>query len=159
MRRKLIVTAGSLAVFSAGWCFGQAQRGNDGNSWHVLPPVAHMFYVMGFSEGYQDALMQSGSLALEHNTPEKASSFPPAERKDYQELLRWGKRIVPFFDGPPKTVGELEGALDTFYSNYRNTPVCLDEAILFSVASLAGNAATDQELQAARKKGAVSSCK
>jgi hypothetical protein len=45
------------------------------------------------------------------------------------------------------------------YSDYRNTPVCLDEAILFSVASLAGNAATDQELQAARKKGAVSSCK
>jgi hypothetical protein len=157
--RKLIIVAGSLAVFSAGWCFGQARRGNDGNSWHVLPPVAHTFYVMGFSEGYQDALMQGGSLALEHNTPEKASSFPPAERKNYQELLRWGKRIVPFFGGPPKTVGELEGALDTFYIDYRNTPVCLDEAILFSVASLAGNAATDQELEAARKKGGESGCK
>lgn len=156
---KLIVAAGCLAIFGAGWCFGQARRGNDGNSWHVLPPVAHTFYVMGFSDGYQDALMQGGALAMAKDTPEKVSSLPPAERKDYQEFLRWGKRIIPFFDGPPKTVGELQGALDTFYSDYRNTRVCLDEAILFSTASLAGNAATERELDAARKKGAESGCK
>ena len=158
--RKLIIVVSSLAVFSAGWCVGQTQHGrNDGRSWHILPPAAHTFYVKGFSDGYQDALMQAGALALQKAAPEQASSFPPAERKNYQEFSRWGKRIVPFFGGPPKTVGELEGALDTFYSDYRNTPVCLDEAILFSAASLAGNAATDQELDAARKKGAVSACK
>ena len=56
-------------------------------------------------------------------------------------------------------MGEFEGALDTFYSDYRNTPVCLNEAILFSIASLAGNPATNQELTAARKAGAESGCK
>jgi len=123
-----------------------------------MPPVAHTFYVTGFTDGYQEALMEAGALALQKNSPEKASSFPPAERKNYEEFLQWGVRIIPFFDGPPRTVGELQGALDTFYSDYRNTPVCLDEAILFSAASLAGNAATQQELDAARKKGAESRC-
>jgi hypothetical protein len=56
-------------------------------------------------------------------------------------------------------MGELERTLDTFYSDYRNAPVCLDEAILFSIASLAGNAASDQELGDTRNKDAKSGCK
>jgi hypothetical protein len=83
----------------------------------------------------------------------------PAARKNYKEALHWGRRIAPFEAyGPPRTVGELEGALDTFYNDYRNTPVCLNEAILFATASLAGNAATDPELETARKKGAEGGC-
>ena len=155
---KLIVVASSLAAFGAGWCVGQAQHGNDGNSWHVLPPVAHTYYVKGFSDGYGLALLHGGVLAVAKNAPETVSSMKPAEMKDYQETLRWAKSIVPFqLHGSPKSVGELQGALDTFYSDYRNTPVCLDEAILFSLASLAGNAAADQELDAARKN--ESGCK
>jgi|ERR1700674_298152 hypothetical protein len=158
--RRLIVAVGSLAVFGAGWCFGQTQHGNDGNSWHTLPPVAHTFYVNGFNDGYVSALLQAGVLSVAKNAPETESSMKPAERKSYEENLRWAKRIVPFeLGGTPKTVGELEGALNTFYSDYRNIPVCLDEAMLFSLSSLAGNAATDQELDAARKKGAESRCK
>jgi hypothetical protein len=158
--RKLIVVACSLALLAAGWCFGQAQHGSNGNSWHVLSPAAHTFYVKGFYNGYASASVQMGALTIAKNAPEKVSSMKPAERKDYEEALRWAKLIAPFmFNGPPRSVGEFEGALDTFYSDYRNTPVCLNEAILFSIASLAGNPATNQELTAARKAGAESGCK
>jgi len=107
--KKLIVVTCWLSIFGAGWCFGQAQfHGNDGNSWHVLPPAAHTFYVTGFSNGYQEALRQAGVLSIEKAAPEKVSSFPPAERKDYQEILRWAKRIAPFeLNGPPKSVGSF----------------------------------------------------
>jgi hypothetical protein len=158
--RKLIVVASSLAVFGAGWCFGQAQHGNDGNSWHTLPSAVRRFYVAGFSEGYALGVGQTTVLAIAKNAPEKVSSMKPVEMEYYQETLRWAKRIVPFeLSEQKKSVKNLENTLDTFYSDYRNTPVCLDEATLFSMASLAGNAAPDQELDAARKKGAESECK
>jgi hypothetical protein len=157
--RRLIAVA-SVVIFGVGWSLGQAQHKNDGNGWHILPPAAHTYYVKGFSDGYASALLQTVALTAEKNASEKVSSMKPAEKKDYEETLKWAKRIVPFeLQGPPKSVGELQGALDTFYGDYRNEPVCLDEAILFSVASLAGNAATDQELEAARKKGAQNECK
>ena len=131
----------------------QAQNRNDGNRWHALPPEARAFYVKGFTDGYAFATVQGGALAISMNAPEKASSLKSAEIRDYEANLRWAKRIVPLGSKPIK---EFEGALDSFYSDYRNTPVCLDEAMLFSLASVAGNAATDQELDSARKKGSGS---
>jgi hypothetical protein len=164
MRKLLIIVTGSLAVVSAGWCFGQTRHGNDGNngnSWRTLPSSTHAFYVAGFTEGYALALVHEEVLIAAKNAPEKVPSMTLAQKKYYEETLRWAKRIVPFkfAGGTPKPVEQLEGALDTFYSDYRNMPVCWDEAMLFSLASLAGNAATDQELDAARKKGAESGCK
>jgi hypothetical protein len=157
--RKLIIAASGLVVFCTGWCVGQVHHGNDGNSWHKLPPVAHTFYVLGFSHGYASAILHAGALAIAKNAPESVSSMTPAGKKDYDETLQWARRIAPFeLHGATRTVGELEGALDTFYNDYRNTPVCLDEAILFSIASLAGNAAPDRELVAARKNGAEGGC-
>ncbi len=99
---------------------------------------------------------RGGALAIATNAPEKVSSMKPAEIEDYEENLRWANRIVPLQSKP---IEEFEGALDTFYSDYRNTSVGWDEAMLLAVASLAGNPATDQELDTTRKRGAKSGCK
>ena len=158
--KRLTVAVGSLAVFSAGWCVGQTPHGSDGNSWHTLPSAVRRFYVAGFSQGYAFAVGQTTVLTIAKNTPEKMSSMTPAQKKYYEEILRWAKRMVPFeFTEQHNRVEKLESALDTFYDDYRNMPVCTDDAILFSMASLAGSPATDQELDAARKKGAESGCK
>jgi hypothetical protein len=158
--RKLIVAASSLALFGAGWCFGQAQHGNDGNGWHTLSLVARAFYVNGFAEGYRSGMIHSAAVATAERAREKVLSMTPDEKKVYEENLRWGRRMIPIvLAKPPTTVGDLEGALDTFYGDYRNTPVCWDQAILLAVSSFGGNAATDQELDTARKKGAEQGCK
>lgn len=60
---------------------------------------------------------------------------------------------------PAYTYGQLAATVSTFYDDYRNMPVCWDEAVSFSIASLRGNAAADQELAAARKRGAENGCK
>jgi hypothetical protein len=156
---KLLAGAVVLIVFCTGWSAGQSQQGPDGNAWDVIPPAARTFYVKGFSDGYAAGVLHAGVLAGAKNAPETVSAMNTAERKDYEELLAWARRIVPFeVGGPPKSVGELEGVLDTFYRDYRNAPVCMNKAIMFAIASMAGNAAPEQELAAARKSGAEVGC-
>ena len=57
------------------------------------------------------------------------------------------------------TVGGIETAMDAFYGNYRNAPVCWKDALQFSIWSLSGAAPAEQELDSARKRGAESGCK
>jgi hypothetical protein len=42
---------------------------------------------------------------------------------------------------------------DKFYSDYRNTPVCMIQAVQESIRSLNGTASTEQELEMLRKTG------
>jgi hypothetical protein len=53
----------------------------------------------------------------------------------------------------------IETTMTSFYADYRNAPVCWADALQFSVWSLTGNAATDRELDSARKIGAETGCK
>jgi hypothetical protein len=100
-------------------------------------------------------MMQGSSLVTEKGATEKVSAMTPAVKDDYERNLVWAHRVAPTLLGSP--VG-LEATVSTFYADYRNMPVCFDEAILFSAASLAGKAATEQELGAARKRGAEHGC-
>src|SRR5690348_5745515 len=96
--RKAIMALSCLLLFWGGWSFGQAQHGSDGDSWHTLSSVVQKFYVAGFTVGYASALMQEEALVTAKSaTPEKMSSLKPAEKKEYEEILRWANRIVPSF--------------------------------------------------------------
>jgi len=41
--------------------------------------------------------------------------------------------------------------MDKFYSDYRNTPVCMIVAVQESISSLSGRAMSEQELEISRK--------
>lgn len=56
-------------------------------------------------------------------------------------------------------MGQLEATVSTFYGDYRNMPVCLDDAVRLSTKSLEGNVPAEQELNAVRNKGAESGCR
>jgi hypothetical protein len=157
--RKLIVVASSLLLFSAGWCFGAGQAAPytpGGTGWKTLSVQDHGLYVAGFLHGYLQGLIHGGSLVLEKASPEKVSSMSAYEKYE----LAVAHKITPvFLQGKDFSATELEPTIAVFYSDYRNMPVCFDDAIELSVASLAGNAATDQELDTARKRGAEMGCK
>lgn len=55
--------------------------------------------------------------------------------------------------------GQIGQAMDAFYSDYRNAPVCWGDALKFSIMSLDGDAPSDQDLDIARKSDAQSGCK
>jgi hypothetical protein len=156
--KKLIGVTCGLLVFAAGWCFGQGQSAKHlpgGSDWKNLSSEERQLYVAGYLHGYLQALLHGALLSIEHNAPQKMSSLPADK---YQ--LAMAHKVAPLFlqqDEP--TAPQLDPTISAFYSDYRNMPVCFDEAILLSAASLAGNAATDQELDAARKRGAEKGCK
>jgi len=161
MRTPLAIS-GCLALLCVGWCFGQAQTATHppgGGDWKALPPSDRALYLSGFLQGYKLGIVHAGVLAISKLSPEKVSTMTPAEKKEYDESLEWAHKAAPLLlHGGPSRLG-LESTVSTFYADYRNMPVCFEDAVLFSAASLAGNAATDQELKAAREKGAESGCR
>lgn len=161
MNRKLFVWAGSLVIFSAGWCFDQRRATSHqpgGGAWKALSPPDHKFYLAGFVQGYGLGIIHAGSLAVEKYAPEKASQMTIAEKRDYEESLGLAHNVIPILLRSVSDSG-LEATVNTFYNDYRNVPVCFEQAILLSAASLAGKPATEQELSTARRRGSESGCK
>jgi hypothetical protein len=159
--RKLIVVTGLLLAFCAGWCFGQGETATPnlgGTAWSALTPTIHKFYLGGYVHGYGLGMMHGASLCISKYVPGTVSSMPPEQKEDYEESVAWVHKVAPVLTRSVSSSG-LETTLSTFYADYRNMPVCLEQAILFSAASLSGNAATEKELSTARKAGAERGCK
>lgn len=124
-----------------------------GGDWKALSNADREMYLSGFVEGYRMGTLQAGSAAIAKFAPEKVSTMTPAERKDYQEQLEWARKVSAALSGP-RSVSSFRSTVTAFYGDYLNINVCMDDAILLSAAALGGKAASDQELAAARKRGA-----
>jgi hypothetical protein len=156
--KKLIGVTCGLLFFSAGWCFGGGQtaaHSAGGSDWKALTPAERELYLAGYLHGYIQGFIHGGALAIEHNAPDKMSSAPADEKNQ----LAMGHRVAPYILQKDPSADRVEPTMAALYGDHRNMTVCLDEAILLSAASLGGNAATDQELDAARMRGAEKGCK
>src|ERR1700730_285952 len=161
MMKAPFLVAGCIAIFCSGWCLGQGQKTTHlpgGGDWKALSFADHEFYLAGFVQGYGVGMLHAGSLTIAKLAPEKVSAMTSAEKNDYEESLARARQVAPVLLHSPSSSG-LERTVSTFYSDYRNVSICFEDAILFSAASLAGNAAKDQELEVARKKGARIGCR
>ncbi len=162
MRRRIAIVACSGLVFLAGLAVGKAQEAPHpagGSTWQNLTETIRDIYVRGFSNGYVvGARDASGYAVVKFGA--KLPAMTAAVRKDMDEgAAQFGSAGRALLSPQGPGVEVIVSTVSTFYSDYRNTPICQDKAILFSVASLAGNAASDQELAAARKAGAETGCK
>ncbi|HZU45293.1 MAG TPA: hypothetical protein VE994_21630 [Terriglobales bacterium] len=162
--KQMVVLAGCLALFYAGWCYGQGQTAKGlpgGTTWKGVTGSERQMYVVGFMHGYvlggRDtaailvAKLEKGELSLPKLRP-----TTPAQKKDMDEGIEEAEKAAPTIGRTSALI--LEAAMSTFYNDQRNATVCWDKAAMLSAASLAGNAPTDQELDAARMKGAESGC-
>jgi hypothetical protein len=112
-------------------------------------------YVKGYIQGYADgdSAMEKITVVLTKNIPLDSST-----KQLVSPQMRRLSDVVGFGKNQDVTVGKIDNAVSSFYSDYRNAPVCWNQALQFSIWSLNGNAPTDQELDAARKSGAESGC-
>ncbi len=152
--RKLIVVAGVLLAFSAGWCFGEAQTATHapgGGEWKILSTAERDFYTRGFEEGYLQGMIHGGALAVAKLAPES----PATQHEDYGWTLGLARKVAPVLTNHPP-LQSLETKTSVFYGDNQNIGVCWDDALLLSASP---SAPTDQELAAARKRGAESGCK
>jgi hypothetical protein len=158
---KLTLSAGCLILLCVGWCLGKGQMATHspgGGDWTALSKADRELYLSGFVEGYRQGTLHAGSAAIAQLAPQSVSSMTPAEKKDYQQQVEWAHKVSRFL-AHPVSGDSLEATVTRFYGDYRNMPVCMDNAVLFSAASLGGSAASEQELAAARKRGVESGCK
>lgn len=157
--RKLVTAVGSLMMFGAGWCFGQ-QSGItlNGTSWKPLSRFERTLYLVGFNKGHVAGMREGFKEVLEVIVAARpASSWTSEERQKLEEKAKlMDRKSIAHSDF---TMGQLEATVSTFYEDYRNMPVCWDDATRFSTSSLKGNTPTEEELNAARKSGAESGCK
>jgi hypothetical protein len=114
-------------------------------------------YVTGFNRGHavgmREAMQETLDLIMAIKPP---SSWTPEEKN---KLLERAKQIDQKSAVPSGlTMGQLEATVSAFYDDYRNAPVCWDEATRLSSLSLKGNTPTEEALNAARKAGAQSGC-
>jgi len=117
-------------------------------------------YVIGFMHGYVLGKRDTGALALAKLAEGKLPLIPsmtPAQKKDMEEGIEEAQKAGPVIGRTSALI--LTAAMSTFYNDGQNASVCWENAVMLSAASLAGTEPTDQELEAARKKGAESGCK
>ncbi len=148
MRRKLVVAACWVLFFAAGWMSAsKAQsRMSPAEVWRTMPYAERFAYVSGFFSGYAWGLIDemndvSAQVAAGKRTPEQKEilKFMYSVRRHKPDAASWA---------------EVIDAVSTFYSDYRNLPVCSDNAVRFATSAMLGNAAIEQELQRVRKADA-----
>jgi hypothetical protein len=157
MQKKIIVAACCSLIFFGGWASGQ--KSLDASNWTALGKTddfARLLYVKGYTQGYADgdSAMEKIAIVLTKNAPVDSST-----KQLISPQTRRVADVVGFGKNQDVTMGKIEDAVSSFYSDYRNAPVCWNQALQFSIWALNGNAPTDQELDAARKSGAESGCK
>ncbi len=154
--RKVIVAVSCLLVFCSRMAFGQ-RSGFSGANWKNLSLSERAVYVKGFNAGYVAGMDKGVKKTLEViGAVKPPSSWTPEERR---KLAERAEQIDQKSGHSDFTIGQLEATVTAFYDDYRNMPVCWDDAVRFSTLSLQGNAPTEEELNTARKKGAESGCK
>jgi hypothetical protein len=117
---------------------------------------ARTMYVKGYLDGYND-----GDSAMEKITVIVTKGVPPdaSTKALVSPQINRVADIAGLGKNRSITVGTIESAMTTFYSDYRNAPVCWKDALKFAVWSLNGDTPAGEELDAARKRGAESGCK
>ncbi len=113
MRKLIIVAAGSLAVFGAGWCFGQ-QNAWNGTRWKTLNRSERTTYVFGFNRGHAAGMLEGFKEILGVITAARpASSWTPEEIKIMKEKAEQIEQESAGNSG--LTMAQLEATVSAFY--------------------------------------------
>jgi hypothetical protein len=156
MQKRIVVTACCALFFCVGLAIGQHPL--DASNWSDLgktDELARIMYLKGYTEGYRDGSSTMGMIAAA-----RTKKIPPDSSTN--QFLALASLRLEEVAGLGKTQGitirTIETTMSSFYIDYRNAPVCWSQALQFSIWSMSGDAATDQELDAARKSGAETGC-
>jgi hypothetical protein len=80
-----------------------------------------------------------------------ASLIKPLTNSSWNEFEAGANKVGGGFTAQHASVLDIVHQMDKFYSDYRNTPVCMIMAVQESISSLRGTASSEQELEMERK--------
>ena len=161
MKKRIVLLVLCTLIFFVGWAFAQAPAPSfDGGYWVQLGKAdnfARLMYMKGYLRGYADGDSAMEKIASVFIRKDEISSLDEARK---QLVVAQTQRVAQILgvQGGNITYGKIESAADAFYGDYRNAPVCWGLGLQFSIMSLRGTPASEDELATARKSGAASGC-
>jgi len=149
--RELVVTA--LAILMASSAFAQTEYVSLDGSWWVKASAAERtLWLVGYDDGFTNALKLAASVKSETNK-ERPAPQSASERIHLHNLLRYTA-------ANPQIVSNqlLLDEITLFYKDFRNTPVCWSDAEPVAELALTVGAPSEIDLDALRAEDAKSGC-
>lgn len=144
MRRLLIAV---LLIFPAGTAAQDSSLLKaDGRMWDMWGASVKAAYVQGAIEGLRAGAARGyvgGWLDKKQQTDSGTN--------DEKGVVVGMSKIVSDVTPQHTSVFDIVHQMDKFYSNYKNTPVCMIVAVQESLQSLNGTASSEQGLELSRK--------
>lgn len=82
-----------------------------------------------------------------------ARMIRPESAGSWDEVMASADKVGSKFVVQRTSVLDIVHQMDKFYTDYRNTPICMIVAVQESIASLGGKASTEKDLQMMREQG------
>ena len=168
MRSASVAVLLALTIFGSG---GQQRPSKpDGRMWQTFgnlgPQSSYVkgAYVQGVIEGFRAGAMEgyisgrndekNDALAYIKPCLDKgpcagvplASMIRPETASSYKDMATGADKVAGRLNLDSISVLDVVHQTDKFYSDYRNTPVCMIVAVQESISSLNGKASSEQEL-------------
>jgi hypothetical protein len=124
----------------------------DGSLWTMTDDISRVFFADGFERGFKDGIT-TGQVVVTEHLPTVSKSKVEAALSAREKLY-----LADTTKGRPFTNGELFNETTLFYKDFRNTPVCWDDAMQIAKLTLEGAAPSDSELAAIRSEDAKKGC-
>jgi hypothetical protein len=120
----------------------------DGSKWNSANDIAYVFFSVGFQRGFEQG---QGIMVRATATKSKLDALLSARDKLYMRDTTKGQagRMTP---------QQVFNETTLFYKDFRNTPVCWDDAMQIAMLTLTGAAPSDSELAAVRSEDAKEGC-
>jgi hypothetical protein len=162
--KKANIALGCLTIFVSGWAFGQTRtKPFNGAFWNslgssTLASGVKAAYISGFTGGFLRGLADGSIRTRLATKAGNAATISPTQSKNGAALLAEDAPLLSAFVSKSFGLsnGEMVSEMDAFYRDFRNAPVCWDNALMFSIGSLEGRPPTEEQLSSARVAGAKS---
>jgi hypothetical protein len=152
--KKLAAIAVCFTLLGHAW--GQHDFSFSGASWKALDPASKVGYIHGYLDGYGRGRLEEEMIVDYVITPRISKSPSPEEQEELRDLQKVQEiGVLP----DSVTIGQIGDAVDTFYADFRNAPICWSHATFSAFQSLRGSAPDDKFLDSTRTDDAKNGCK
>ena len=124
----------------------------NGYAWDNSGDIQRVVFMAGFHAGFEQGLLTGEvvvAAAAGHANKSKVDAALSARNKLYMADTTKGQK---------RTEGEVLNETTLFYQDFRNAPVCWQDAAQIATLTLEGTAPSDGDLEAIRSEDAKKGC-
>ena len=158
--RKVHTLSVGFALFCVGLISGsETEAVRNGTTWKGLELSEKTAYTAGFVDGYVGGFNDGATVTVDKYLSPEPPKLTTEQKQSISDLAPYAITHARIVVRSKATRAQIMDAMATFYGDQQNTPICWNDAFLFSAASLANRAPTEQQLDSAREAGIKSGCK